>query len=457
MARADDPALARLVACDLVRTLRRAGHSALLAGGCVRDELLGARPTDFDVATSAAPAQVRALFPRTHDVGEAFGVILVRDRAVTIEVATFRADGQYTDRRRPDAVTFSDAQEDAARRDFTINALFLDPLPGEPQPPLPGTPLIHEHAHQGAATGGRVIDYVQGLRDLRAGIVRAVGDPEARLQEDHLRALRAVRFTARLGFTLEPATAAAIARHARELAGVSRERIGDEVRRMMAHPRRAAAIALLHELALDGPVVSERACGRRPLTVLSSLPSGATLATCLSAWLIDRGFAFPATALKALAPGTVRLDRGHAPGGEQPEVLEVIRRWREALCLSNDERGALRDTLCGTQAIAQLWSQQGVAGKKRLAATAWFEGALTLLHATDPDLAARVRSEFGALEATPGGVGPEPWVTGDDLVAMGFSPGKAFKRLLDRLYDEQLEGNAASPAELRELARRLGV
>lgn len=462
MARAEDPVLARRVACDLVAALRRAGHTALLAGGCVRDELLGYSPTDFDVATSAAPTAVRSLFDRTHDVGESFGVILVVERGVTVEVATFRADGDYADKRRPNAVTFSDPQQDAARRDFTVNALFLDPLPHVPQAPLPGAPEMHEHGlpprggaeRQGA--GGRVIDYVGGVRDLQAGVLRAVGNPDARLQEDHLRALRAVRFSARLGFEIEPATFAAIARHARELAGVSRERVGDEVRRMMAHPRRARAAALLHELALDEPVLQEPAHGARSLAVLGSLPAQTPLATCLAAWACDRGHR-PTAPLSDPAAQPLRMDRGHAPGADRPEVHEVIRRWRQALCLSNEERTAFRDVLAGVRAVAQLWSHQGVAGRKRLAGTAWFPGAVQILKVVEPGLADGVCKDVEALAATPGGVSPDPWVTGDDLVTMGFSPGRAFKRLLDRLYDEQLEGKVNSAAELRELARRLRV
>src|SRR5690606_11510087 len=171
----------------------------------------------------------------------AFGVVLVHLHGCSVEVATFRSEGAYSDARRPDVVHFSDPPTDAARRDFTINALFLDPLASK----------------DSAAVEGHVVDYVGGLADLRAGIVRAVGDPDTRLAEDHLRALRAVRFTARLGFSLDPGTAAAIRRHAMQLRGVSRERIGEEIRRMLTHPTRGAAIELLQELGLDAPVLLE--------------------------------------------------------------------------------------------------------------------------------------------------------------------------------------------------------
>src|SRR5688572_17117161 len=258
MARAADPAQARAAATEIVARLRGSGHAAYFAGGCVRDELLGLHPTDYDVATDAPPQRIRELFPRTAEVGAAFGVMLVHlyragGGGITVEVATFRAEGPYSDARRPDTVRFSDAPTDAARRDFTINALFLDPLAA------PDAPAIEGH----------VVDYVGGVADLRAGVVRAVGDPHQRLAEDHLRALRAVRFTARLGFALDPATADAVRQHAAELRGVSRERIGEEVRRMMGHPSRARAAELLAQLGLDVPVLEE--------------PAAAAPARCLAA------------------------------------------------------------------------------------------------------------------------------------------------------------------------------
>ena len=182
---------ARQAATWIVRTLHDAGHIAYFAGGCVRDGLLGLHPTDFDIATDAPPQRVQGLFKRTAEVGAAFGVVLVhvtpeemgapggRRDAVSVEVATFRSDGPYTDARRPDVVHFSDPQSDARRRDFTINALFLDPLqPADEATRSVGAPDLQ----------GRVIDYVGGVADLKGRVLRAVGDPEKRLAEDHLRA-----------------------------------------------------------------------------------------------------------------------------------------------------------------------------------------------------------------------------------------------------------------------------
>src|SRR5438874_6755264 len=188
----------RAFATDVVRRLKEAGFEALWAGGCVRDQMLGREPDDYDVATSARPEQVQALFRRTVAVGVSFGVVEVLgprtpDGPLKVQVATFRRDAAYSDGRHPDAVTFSTAREDAERRDFTINGMFFDPLEE------------------------RVIDYVGGEADLKAGIVRAIGDPLQRLTEDKLRLLRAVRFAARFAFTLDPTTAAALKSMADEI------------------------------------------------------------------------------------------------------------------------------------------------------------------------------------------------------------------------------------------------
>lgn len=213
-------------ALAVVRRLRDAGHVAYFAGGCVRDQLLGLEPKDYDVATDAPPERVRQLFSNTQAVGAAFGVILVRQRKSQIEVATFRTDGKYLDGRRPEGVVFTTAEEDAKRRDFTINGLFYDPIED------------------------RVIDYVGGQADLRNKILRAIGNPEERFEEDHLRLLRAVRFAARFGLQIEPATAAAIARHAEHLKRISPERIADELRLMLGDPTRTRAWPLLWQFAL---------------------------------------------------------------------------------------------------------------------------------------------------------------------------------------------------------------
>lgn len=444
--RKTSPAAARQSAMVIVRALRAAGHTAYFAGGCVRDELLGLSPTDYDIATDATPDRLRTLFRRTNEVGAAFGVVLVTATAdegapepATVEVATFRADGPYSDRRRPDIVTFSDPESDAKRRDFTVNALFLDPDSGIDLPvDIPDSQTDQTSSGSSMPRArGKVIDFVGGREDLARKLIRAVGDPEARLAEDHLRALRAVRFTARLGFELDPSTAQAIHRHARDLQGVSRERIGDEVRRMLLHSRRAAAVQLLESLSLDSPVLEETEHPSRG-PALAGLPSdiGDTgYPTCLAAWACDRGLTLEATAIRELAY-----------------------RWRKALCLSNEEHQALRDTITALAELETSWQSLTTARQKRLAGShPGFEPALLLLQGRNPAARKAVDQRVGELSETHSGLRPEPLITGDDLIAAGRTPGPAFKQLLEVLYDAQLEDRVKTRAEALELAQRMGV
>ncbi len=409
----------REVAVSIVRVLRGAGHVAYLAGGCVRDEILGRPPKDYDVATDATPERIGALFKRTREVGKAFGVMHVLLHGVTVEVATFRKEHGYSDGRRPDAVTFTGAEEDAHRRDFTINALFIDPLAAASD--------VH-----GVRVGGAVIDFVGGLADMRRRVVRAVGDAEARLAEDNLRALRAVRFSARLGFALDDGTAEAIRKHAGELAGVSRERIGDEVRLMLRDASRQQAVGLIEALGLDAPVLMEAARGGGALHILGSLGGEAEVAMALAAWTIDR--AAPAL------PGK-----------------EAVTRLRRALCLSNDESDALRDRLLGVRRVLRDWGTLGVAGQKRIAAAEWFSDALRLVRGIDLAAGEAVRARVEVLAQTPGGVAPTPLVAGDDLVAAGIEPGKGFGGWLEAVYDAQLEGRISSREEALAMAVRLAA
>src|SRR5579862_9222407 len=227
-------------AIDVVRRLQGAGFQALWAGGCVRDELLSLVPQDYDVATDARPEQVQQLFHRSIAVGASFGVIEVLGPRqdgdyLKVEVATFRSDVSYSDGRHPDAVVFSSPREDALRRDFTINGMFFDPVTEE------------------------LIDYVGGKADLEARILRAIGDPKLRFQEDKVRLLRGVRFAARFDLSLEPDTAAAIRAAAPFLPQVSAERIAKEMRALLAHARRARALNLMYDLGLVHVILPELA------------------------------------------------------------------------------------------------------------------------------------------------------------------------------------------------------
>lgn len=421
-----DPARSREAALGIVRTLRSAGHVAYFAGGCVRDELLGLVPSDYDVATDATPLRLRQLFPYTNEVGASFGVMLVQTgrglEKVINEVATFRADGTYTDKRRPDSVAFSTPEADAQRRDFTMNALFLDPLDDG----------------GGSATspcGGKVIDFVGGRADLKARVVRAVGDPTKRLAEDNLRALRAVRLAAKLGFVIEEGTANAIRGHASELGGVSRERIGDEVRRMLAPSTRAGAIRTLNELGLDAPTLTEPHA-EHAFVRLAHLPEVVTTGTALAAWAVDRGMEV-----------------------NTPE--ERLARWRVALCLSNEEVAEFGGVVRGIALLRGGWLGLGVAAQKRAAGSAWFGSALLLLESENVERARAVQARVEELRRTVSGLSPPAYITGDDLVAQGMKPGPGFRRILDAVYDAQLEGRVASRDDAsmlaRELARTLGV
>ena len=409
----------RDAAIAVVRALRDAGHEALFAGGCVRDELLGGHPEDYDVATDATPDRVGALFPGAREVGRAFGVMLVRRAGVTVEVATFRAEHGYSDRRRPDRVTFVGAEEDARRRDFTINAVFVDPLDTAERPL------------------GRVIDHVGGVADLDAGLVRAVGDPDERLAEDDLRALRAVRFAARLGFRIDGPTADAIRRHARELSGVSRERVGDELRRMLARPGRAGAADLMQRLGLDAPALADDPRPDAPLHALAGLPDDAPFTLALGAWTADR-----------LRPGADAPPP--TPGELRAAASGRVARLRDTLCLTNDERSDLRATLALGADLADPetgWPRWGVARRKRAAASPPFDGAFALTRAHRPDDAAAIDADVAALASDGVGLAPSPLIGGDDLIGAGLEPGPKFGLWLDLAYDEQLEGRLASRDE----------
>lgn len=422
----------RAAAAAIVRALRDAGHVAYFAGGCVRDELLGREPSDYDVATDATPDRIAKLFPRSSHVGAAFGVMLVHPPGPitkdVIEVATFRTDSSYTDKRRPDSVTFSTPEADAQRRDFTVNALFLDPF-DKPRPgdgPLPGQ-----------WGGGRVIDFVGGLADLSRKTLRAVGDPNQRLAEDHLRALRAVRLAAKLDFAIDPATANAIRAHAAELTGVSRERIGDELRMMFSHASRARATATLHALGLCGPVLGTARWGDGATSILAGLADPVPFGVAIAAWGLDLGI-------------------DHSQHRIRSEFVDIARR---GLCLSNEERAEVAHALEGLAAMqaADGWRSWSVARQKRFAASEACCAGMALLSVVSPAIAATVRARIAELAATESGIAPPPMLTGDHLVSQGMRPGPRFKQILDAVYDAQLEGRVRNLEQAMELVAKMNV
>ncbi len=392
----------------ILETLRQAGHVALLAGGCVRDRLLKVAPKDYDVATDAAPVRLQELFPRARHVGAKFGVILVRKFGHDVEVATFRADGPYSDGRHPDAVVFGTDREDALRRDFTINGLFLDPVED------------------------RVIDYVEGQRDLKSQVVRTIGDPERRFAEDHLRMMRAVRFSARLGFRIEQDTFGAIVRHASKLSTISAERVYQELEMILAHATRAAGWSLLFDTGLRTHLAPGWSVldGERELT-------------------LRRLSAFPAEDLDpALVMAAVVCDHPMA------EVRTICRGLR----LSNQLTSQIRFLLESLPLCRRAESMELADLKAMMAQPPW-ESLKALFHAdlvarSEPlDAHLRLCRRAGAV--SPEFVSPPPLLTGDDLSAMGMSPGPRMGKILSALYRAQQNERIQTITEARAMAQRL--
>jgi poly(A) polymerase len=420
------PPSSRGDALAVVRRLREAGHVAYFAGGCVRDALLGLQPKDYDVATDAPPARVRELFPRTQAVGAAFGVILVRQGRSQIEVATFRSEGRYLDGRRPENVTFTTAEEDAKRRDFTINGLFYDPI------------------------ADAVIDHVGGRADLESRLLRAIGEPGERFAEDHLRLLRAVRFAARFGLTVEPSTGDAIAQNAPHLARISPERIAEELRAILTPPTRARGWQMLQHYGLDDVVFRffRRPEPDRPSEVSKGLES--IFDRVLPGARIPFGLALAAAALEYAIAG-----RRPPAGWPDLSVRRMVQAARQALRISNDEAEMMEGSLQGLEHLLRT-STQTVAMLKRFLARPTAALSRALLSALPPELAGNreeLEAGLGALERTD--FAPPPLITGDDLTAAGLAPGRVFKKVLDDVYDAQLEGRVNDKAEALELALRI--
>ncbi|WP_432797601.1 CCA tRNA nucleotidyltransferase [Poriferisphaera sp. WC338] len=404
--------------------LQSIGHTAYFAGGCVRDALLQIPPKDYDIATSATPDIVRKLFPKSRYVGESFGVVLVYQSRIPIEVATFRLEWGYTDGRRPDNVQFTDAEHDAARRDFTINGLFAD---------IPNHEL-DEHQPLTA----NVIDFVQGLTDLQSKTIRAIGDPQERFAEDYLRMLRAIRFAARLGFTIASPTANAIRNHAKYLGQISRERIGGELQNMLTGSNPHDAIFLIHQLKLDGPILNndhQSLLEHDPLPILTHLSNQRldsepnipfAYPTFLAGWLLDRFF--HKTSLVPSLPHITTFLCEHFR----------ITGIRKALSLSNETQTILVGIL---NLLPQLngWSSFTIAEQKRILASPYFPHTLPLTYAIAPNLAASISTDADNLANDPAGISPTPFLTGEDLITLGLSPSPQFKKILDTAYDLQLD------------------
>lgn len=428
-----DPQL-RDGALSIVRRLRRHGHRALLAGGVVRDLLLGRAVEDVDIAVSATPRQIEALFPETYDVGRQFGVMLVRVNGISYEVTTFRVEGEYLDGRHPSSVSFSDARRDARRRDFTVNALFLDPFREE------------------------VIDYVGGQEDLRRGVLRSVGRPERRFEEDKLRILRAVRFACRLGFDIEKETWRQVEAQAPLLTQVSWERIRDELIKTLTGPDASRGLLLMQRSGIMNVILPEVAAMEGVAQPPQFHPEGDVFTHTRLLFKMAGQVQDPALALAMLLhdvgkPPTytvrdrIRFDRHAEVGAEMAD--EVARRLR----LSNETRSQVVELVRQHLRFMHV-EEMRRSTLKRFLRQDLFDKHLAL-HRWDClashgelgtwEFCRRKLEEFAQEPAR-----PAPLLSGDDLIEMGYHPGPLFKEILTRVEDLQLEGELTEPSQARQ-------
>jgi poly(A) polymerase len=425
-------------AISIIHTMREHGHQAYLVGGCVRDLLLDREPADYDVATSATPNEVADTFHDAYAVGAQFGVILVpvprdfgnEDGKRVVEVATFRCDIGYSDGRHPDQVQFStNAEVDVKRRDFTINGLLLDPVTNQ------------------------ALDYVGGQKDLQAGIIRTIGSPELRFAEDKLRMLRAVRFAARFGYTIEPETLAAIQKLAAGIHQVSNERVRDELTKMLTEGHAREAFLLLDETGLLRQVLPEISAMKgvqqppqfhpegdvfvHTLLLLQNLPRPCPPALAWGALLHDVGK--PPTF--RVAPDRIRFDGHVAVGVKMAEG--ICRRLR----FSNDDTEQILALIDNHMRFADA-PRMKESTFKRFVRQPHFEEHLDLHRldclASHGDLTSYQYTRERISSIPPDSIRPAPLVSGDDLVAAGYRPGPRFKEILSSVEDAQLEGNLIS-------------
>jgi poly(A) polymerase len=432
----------RELANSICNTLVRQGHQAFLVGGCVRDLLLGREPADYDIATDAQPTTVLQLFPQSVGVGAKFGVVLVTGGGDKVEVATFRRDVGYSDGRHPDEVVFTTAaKEDVSRRDFTINGLLMRYDTGE------------------------VLDYVGGQEDLRAHVVRAIGDPRSRFLEDKLRMLRAVRFAARFGYEIEARTFAAIRRLAREIHAVSAERIREELSKLLGEGAARRGFELLGESGLLEEVLPEIAALKgvpqppeyhpegdvwtHTLMMLERLPPGSSGTLAWGVLLHDVGK--PTTFRPAAVTGDrIRFD-GHVEVGVRISA-EVCKRLR----FSNEQSGQIQALVANHMKFKDV-GQMRTSTLKRFVRQPLFEEHLTL-HRLDClashnrlDTYDSVRTFLN--DTPPEEVRPTRLLTGDDLNEMGYVPGPKFQTILQALEDAQLEGLIGTKSEAQAFVR----
>ena len=433
----------RELANSICETLQRNGYQALLVGGCVRDLLLGREPTDYDVTTDARPEQVMELFPGSLGIGAQFGVVLVQQDGSKVEVATFRCDLGYSDGRHPDEIVYArSAQEDVARRDFTINGLLMR----------------HD--------SGEILDYVGGQADLRAGLIRAIGDADRRFSEDKLRMLRAIRFAARFGFPIEDKTLAAIRKHASEIHSVSAERIRDELTKLLTEGAARRGFELLDETGLLQEILPEVAAMKgveqppqyhpegdvwiHTRMMLEGLGPGTSPALAWGVLLHDVGK--PPTFRSAATTGDrIRFD-GHVEVGV-PMAEAICKRLR----FSGEDTEQVKALVANHMKFKDV-AQMRKSTLKRFVRQLRFDEHLEL-HRLDCGASHGRLDAYEAVrkllaETPPEQVRPARLLTGDDLKDMGYSPGPEFQRILTALEDAQLEGLIQTRDEAISLVNR---
>ncbi len=430
---------ARVASGRVVRRLQEAGFTAYFAGGCVRDMIMGRESDDYDVATSARPEDVSALFPKTIGVGARFGVVIVMEQGHQIEVATFRSDNAYIDGRHPESIRFSSPEEDARRRDFTINGLFYNPATGE------------------------TLDYVGGDRDIKAGVVRAIGDPLERFREDHLRLMRAVRFAARFGFRMEAETLKAITDLAPMIQKVSAERICAELAKMLADPSRAAAVELLDSSGLLEQILPEVSRMKGVPQPEQYHPEGDVFThTLRSLKFLDRpNFA---TAMGTLLhdvgkPATFERDGDKIKFYKHEIVGEkTARKICQRLKMSRKESETVA-WLVRRHMVFKDARHMRESKLKRLFATDAYDELAELSRAdalastndlSDYEYCRMKREQMSEEE-----IKPEPLLRGKDLIEMGLKPGPPFGRLLESVYEAQLDGRLHTRQDAVEYVKTL--
>jgi putative nucleotidyltransferase with HDIG domain len=426
-------ALARAV----IARLHGAGHQAFLVGGCVRDLLLGIKPKDFDVSTDARPDRIMDLFPNSGRVGAHFGVVLVRDAFSQVEVATFRSDQEYTDGRRPAAVQFeADPCQDVLRRDFTINGLMMD------------------------IDSGKVLDFVDGQADLERRVVRAIGDPETRLREDHLRMLRAVRFAARLGFDIDPATFEAIRRNHESIKRVSAERIRDELVRILTEGGARRGFEMLDSSGLLADILPEVAAMKGVQQPPEYHPEGDVWTHTL---LLLEQLDHPTV---TLALGALLHDVGKPPtfrvadrirfDGHVEEGVYLAHTILARLRFSRDEMAQVEALVANHMRFKDVHHMKE-STLKRFLRMPDFQEHLEL-HRLDVLSSNKrlenyelVRQKLG--EFSEEHLKPPPLLTGTDLIAAGYEPGPLFSEILAAVEDAQLEGHLQTAGEALAFVR----